>query len=303
MRHGNCRGHLRILKKPVWGVWRGVLSCWKQTSQDVIIKGWTQSATIIRLTLCKWYVYIPFVLTSAPKNVSSWCILQHLFMLGAVNIVPVCKHSNVQSKLYISSYLSFSSRCEVLEVGLFMIEQLSTASIAWPRSAQRRGRDDHMETANPLRWASTWSRRLRLLWWPSCTLDLKLISMSRFVLDWRFIWWEVNRFFCNCSQARFHRLSTDSAVRRRELQRVRECCHIGSDWRWHPHAGLCVCLHCGVCGWDPPCWPVLRGGKWRRELIGFSASAPRWTDRSAADGCQTASGSPRDSDWGCNDCL
>lgn len=85
------------------------------------------------------------------KNVSSWCILQHLFMLGAVSIVPVCKHSNVQSKLYISSYLSFSSRCEVLEVGLFMIEQLSTASIAWPRSAQRRGRDDHTETANPLR--------------------------------------------------------------------------------------------------------------------------------------------------------
>lgn len=26
-----------------------------------------------------------------------------------------------------------------------------------------------------------------------------------------------------------HHLSTDSAVRRRELQRVRECCHIGSD--------------------------------------------------------------------------
>lgn len=42
-------------------------------------------------------------------------------------------------------------RCEVHAAGLVMIELLLTASTAWPRLVQQRGRGDHTGTASPQR--------------------------------------------------------------------------------------------------------------------------------------------------------
>ncbi len=60
LRSGDCGGHLskvnslscsRNQSEMIWALWHGALSCWKYIRRwyTVVIKGWTWSATIIRL--------------------------------------------------------------------------------------------------------------------------------------------------------------------------------------------------------------------------------------------------------------